>query len=97
MTSTTYNAVILDETSFNKNDLDLSSLLSLNEHWQRYDATAKDQRLAHLKNMHIAVANKVVFDENLLAQLPDLKVILLTATGMDNVDVDYCNANGISV
>lgn len=91
-----FNAVILDETSFNTGDLDLSSLLNLNENWQRYDLTNKEQRLDRLKNKHIAVANKIDFDSELLAKLPDLKLILLTATGMDNVDLDYCKEHQIS-
>lgn len=91
------NAVILDETSFNNNgDMDLTNLLALNDNWTRYDETAKDQRLERLQNVQIAVANKVVFDKELLEQLPDLKVILLAATGMDNIDRVYCEANGIA-
>lgn len=91
------NAAILDETSFNPGDLDLTQLLALNKNWQRYASTTQDQRLEHLQNVHVAVANKVVFDAELLAQLSDLKVILLTATGMDNIDLDYCKVNQISV
>ncbi len=91
------NAVILDETSFNNNgDMDLTNLLGLNDNWARYDETAKDERLERLQNVQIAVANKIVFDKELLEQLPDLKVILLAATGMDNIDRDYCEANGIA-
>ena len=97
MSSNDLNAVILDETSFNPGDLDLTNLLELNKYWQRYDSTTKDQRLERLQNMHIAVANKVVFDGEVLAQLPELKVILLTATGLDNIDLEYCQANDISV
>lgn len=92
-----YKAAILDETSFNPGDLDLTNLLTLNSHWQRYDSTTKEQRLERLQNIQIAVANKVVFDKEILTQLPDLKVILLTATGMDNVDLDYCKTHQISV
>jgi len=90
------NAVVLDETSFNPGDLDLSNLLALNKNWQRFDTTSKEQRLERLQNVHIAVANKVIFDEDLLQQLPDLKVILLAATGMDNVDLNFCKDNGIA-
>lgn len=96
MSSSELNAVILDETSFNADDLDLSNLLALNNNWKRYDATSKEQRLERLQNVQIAVANKVVFDAELLSQLPELKVILLAATGMDNIDLEYCKANGIS-
>ena len=91
------NAVILDETSFNPGDLDLSQWLNVIKNWQRFNVTTSEQRLKRLQNKHIAIANKIVFDSELLAQLPELKLILLTATGMDNVDVDYCNAHGISV
>lgn len=91
------SSVVLDETSFNPGDLDLTNLLAPISKWQRYDLTSKDQRLERLQKKHIAIANKIVFDSELLAQLPDLKLILLTATGMDNVDLDYCKSNSISV
>lgn len=93
---TQYRAVILDESSFNPGDLDLSPLLSLNAEWQRFDTCTADEALERLQHQHIAVANKVVFNANLLSQLPDLKVILLTATGMDNIDLEYCHAHGIA-
>ncbi|MGK0272259.1 MAG: glycerate dehydrogenase [Cocleimonas sp.] len=97
MNNNDLNAALLDETTFNPGDLDLTSLLALNNNWQRYNITSKEQRLERLENIHIVVANKIVFDREILEQLPDLKVILLTATGMDNVDLDYCEANNISV
>jgi len=92
------HAVILDEKSFNPGDLNLDGLIALlpPEQWQRYDSTSPNQRLGRLQNATIAIANKVVFDADLLKQLPHLKLILLTATGMDNVDRDYCKANGIA-
>ena len=94
---THYNAAILDETSFNPGDLNLDDLIALNTHWQRYPSTTNEQRFERLQNVHIAIANKVVFDKDLLDQLPDLKLILLTATGMDNVDLDACKEKNIAV
>ncbi len=35
------NAVILDETSFNPGDLDLTPLIRLNKNWQRFDSLWK--------------------------------------------------------
>lgn len=90
-------AVILDEKSFNPGDLDLSGLIKLVDHWQRYDGTTPEQRFERLQNKTIAVANKVLFDQTILEKLPELKLILLTATGMDNVDLDYCKQQGIIV
>jgi len=90
-------AVILDEKSFNPGDLDLSGLIALFDNWKRYEGTTPEQRLERLENATIAVINKVVFDRELLQQLPDLKLILLTATGMDNVDIEYCKQQNITV
>jgi glycerate dehydrogenase len=90
------HAVILDEKSFNPGDLNLDGLIALLDSWERYDSTTADQKLERLQNATVAIANKVVFDAELLKQLPQLKLILLTATGMDNIDRDYCDANGIS-
>ena len=93
------HAVILDEKSFNPGDLNMEGLFALldsEEQWTRYDSTAADERLERLQGATIAIANKVVFDADLLKQLPQLKLILLTATGMDNVDRDYCQANDIA-
>jgi glycerate dehydrogenase len=90
------HAVILDEKSFNPGDLNLDGLIALLDSWERYDSTTADQKLERLQNATVAITNKVVFDAELLKQLPQLKLILLTATGMDNIDRDYCDANGIS-
>lgn len=89
-------AVILDEESFNPGDLDLSGLIALLDNWERYPATKPEQREERLAGKQIAIANKVVFDAPLLEKLPELKAILLTATGMDNVDRDYCKEHGIA-
>ncbi len=90
------HAVILDEKSFNPGDLNLDNLIALLDSWDRYDKTSSEQRLERLENATIAIANKVVFDKALLEKLPKLKLILLTATGMDNIDQATCDANGIT-
>jgi len=94
--SKSLNAVILDEESFNPGDLDLSKLIALLDNWERYPSTKPEQREKRLAGKQIAIANKVVFDVPLLKNLPELKVILLTATGMDNIDRDYCQQHGIA-
>ena len=97
MTNTNYKAIVLDEKSFNPGDLDLTGLYNLLDNWEIHEATKPEERLKRLQGANIAIANKVVFDEDLLKQLPDLKIILLTATGMDNVDQAACDKYGIAV
>ena len=93
--SSKHHAIILDEKSFNPGDLNLDGLISLLDSWERYDSTSAEQRFERLQNATIAIANKVVFDAELLSRLPKLELILLTATGMDNIDRDYCDAHHI--
>lgn len=90
-------AVMLDEASFTLGDLDLSALLDQVEVWRRYPATETSQREERLKDASIAVINKVKLDAVLLARLPALKLVLLTATGTDNVDLEGCRERGIAV
>ncbi len=91
-----YRVAILDETTVNPGDLDLSELIELANDCQRYPNTNAEQRLERLEGIDVAIANKVVFDRDLLTQCTDLKAILLTATGMDNVDLEACKELGIA-
>ena len=88
---------LLDEASYNIGDLDLDPLLSQVDQWQRYSATGSDERLARLQNVTIAVINKVRLDAELIDKLPNLRLVLLAATGTDNVDLEACRAHGITV
>ncbi len=97
MTKINYSAVVLDEKSFNPGDLDLSGLYALLDNWVIHESTSPEQRFERLGNADIVVANKVVLDKPLLEKLPKLKLILLTATGMDNVDQAFCKQQGITV
>ncbi|WP_394169703.1 D-2-hydroxyacid dehydrogenase [Saccharospirillum alexandrii] len=65
--------------------------------WQSFDKTSPEQRLERLQQADIALVNKVVLDAPLLARLPDLKCIGVTATGTNNVDLEVCRARGIAV
>ena len=90
-------AVMLDEASFTPGDLDLSALLEQIPQWRRYSATSPSQRFERLKEANIVVINKVKLDEALLVRLPALQLVLLTATGTDNVDLGACREQGITV
>lgn len=65
--------------------------------WIEYDFTSPDQVVDRLKGVEIAISNKVILDQTVLSQLPDLKMIAVSATGFNNVDIEYCQHNGIAV
>ncbi|WP_219590357.1 D-2-hydroxyacid dehydrogenase [Aeromonas salmonicida] len=66
-------------------------------HWQSHPSTAPEQVVERLKNAGIAIINKVRIGAPELAQLPDLKLIALAATGSDNVDLEACRAANVGV
>lgn len=92
-----HRGVLLDEASFTLGDLDLNGLFSLLAHWQRYPATENHQRYERLESAAVAIINKVRLDAELIESLPRLRLVLLAATGTDNVDLDACRAHGITV
>jgi glycerate dehydrogenase len=65
--------------------------------YREYSATTAEQAAERLRGATIAIINKVPLGAATLAQLPDLKLIALAATGSDCVDKDYCRAHGIAV
>ena len=56
-----YRVAILDETTVNPGDLDLSELIELASDCQRYPNTSAEQRAERLQGIDVAIANKVVF------------------------------------
>jgi len=62
-----------------------------------YAQSRGDEVVARLSGATVAIINKVVLDAATLAQLPELRLIALAATGHDCVDVDYCRNHGIAV
>ncbi len=66
---------------------------TLTEHQQ----TLPGEVLERLAGAAIAIVNKVQLPGEVLAKLPDLKLIAVAATGTDCVDKAYCQAHGIAV
>lgn len=66
---------------------------TLAEHQQ----TAPGEVLERLAGATVAIVNKVQLPGEVLAKLPDLKLVAVAATGTDCVDKGYCQAHGIAV
>ncbi|MCV6626582.1 MAG: D-2-hydroxyacid dehydrogenase [Cellvibrionaceae bacterium] len=91
------NAVILDEDSLGPGDLDLSQLLGHCGHWRRYPSTTSKQTLERCQQAQLVVSNKVILDDSILAACPELKLILIAATGTNNIDLKAAASRGIAV
>ena len=90
-------AAFLDYGSLDMNDLDFSSLQDCFSDLQLYSATAPDQVVERLKHVDVAISNKVMIDAQTIQQLPQLKLILISATGTNNVDLEAAKAHGVVV
>ena len=86
--------VFLDEYSIAGRNLD--KITSQGE-YIAYENTTKEQVVERLKGATIAITNKVVIDGEAMRQLPDLKLICIAATGMNNVDLEAAKELGIEV
>ena len=86
--------VFLDEYSIAGRDL---SKISSQGEYIAYNNTAKEDVVERLKGADIAITNKVMIDGDIMRQLPDLKLICVAATGMNNVDLETAKELGIVV
>jgi len=65
--------------------------------WQDHGGTREDEVVARLAGATVAVTNKVPLRAAAIERLPDLKMVAIAATGLDNVDLEACRARGIVV
>ena len=90
-------AVFLDRESLDRDDLDMGALEGSVDTFVNHERTAPDQVVERLAGADIAVVNKVVLDRAVLEQVPDLKLVCVAATGVNNVDLDACRDAGVPV
>lgn len=95
--NTISRAVFLDLASLDLGDLDLSPLFSAVSKLQIHQQSAPAQVIERLQGAQVAIVNKVVLDAATLVACPQLKLILIAATGTNNVDLPAARALGITV
>ena len=62
-----------------------------------YKSTTPDEVAAHIGDAEVIIFNKVKVNASNLSNASNLRLICVTATGFDNVDLDYCRSRGIAV
>ncbi|MBF0659401.1 D-2-hydroxyacid dehydrogenase [Psychrobacter sp. NG25] len=90
-------AVFLDKGTFSEG-IDLPAPTGISD-YVTYNDTPKDTAviLERCKDADIIITNKVQINAEVISKLPKLKLIQLTATGMNNVDQDACNEHGVAL
>lgn len=62
-----------------------------------YPSTSPEQVAERVKDADVLIVNKVLTGKNEIDAAPNLKLICVAATGMNNVDIPYANSKGIPV
>jgi len=65
--------------------------------WVEYEYTSAEQTIERAKDADIIITSKVILSRDVLQQLPKLKLIAITATGTNNVDLDAAKELGVAV
>ncbi|MBF9015621.1 MULTISPECIES: D-2-hydroxyacid dehydrogenase [unclassified Oceanispirochaeta] len=89
------NISILDSASLGA-DMDLSLFADLGQ-CSIWPQTSKAQLEERIKDCDVIISNRVILGAEELALAPSLKLIALTATGVNTVDLEECSSRGIGV
>lgn len=89
------HAVILDAATLG-DDISLAPLQALT-HLTVHPLTSPDQIPERIRDAQVVITNKLRLNETNLSAADGLKLICVTATGFDNIDVGYCRHRGIAV
>jgi glycerate dehydrogenase len=87
--------VFLDAETLGQ-DISFEELESLGN-FVKYDNTSPENVLERLKNVDVAIVNKTKITAEIIASCPNLKLICVAATGMNNINLEATAKAGIAV
>ncbi len=93
----TRRAAFLDYSSLDLGDLDPSALHRSFDDLQLYPSTLPEQVVERLQGVSVAISNKVPLGADTLKACPDLKLVLVSATGTNTIDLAAAREYGVVV
>ena len=63
----------------------------------KYESSTPQEARERVKDLDVLLINKVLVDKELIDAAPNLKLICIAATGVNNIDVEYAASKGIPV
>lgn len=88
---------ILDNSSFDRKDIDIGVLSSQLDEWKIFNSSRQQDVDNRISDCEVVITNKVRITRNNIECADRLGLILLAATGTDNVDLEACKEKGIMV
>jgi glycerate dehydrogenase len=89
--------VVLDLDSLHPGDLDLSRLQAALPEWSMYGSTASSEVQSRIRDAQVVLSNKVMLDRAAFAAAGALRLVVVMATGTNNIDLDAARENGVQV
>ena len=62
-----------------------------------YESSTPEEARERVQDLDVVIVNKVLVDKQLIDAATNLKLICISATGVNNIDVDYAATKGIPV
>ena len=87
--------VMLDRNSLGM-DLDISMFEKLGD-FSSYLVEPREISKERIQNADVIIFNKTIVDEDFLKDAPNVKLLCVTATGTDNIDIPYAISRNITV
>jgi len=91
------HAVFLDYKTVDYDDLDLGSIEALLPKIVVYPYSNENEVLDRIADTEVAIANKIEFDSKVFDHAKNLKLICVTATGTNNIDLVSAEKAGITI
>ena len=85
-----------EANTLTKGDIDLSNFEKLGEVIFKENLT-ENELIKEIENVDAILINKTQLTADVLAHAKKLKYVGECATGFNNIDIEYCNSNGITV
>ena len=72
-------------------DIDTNVFADFGE-YEQHDSDTVENNREYIKDADVVIFNKAVMNEQMLKDAPNVKLLCITATGYDNIDLDYARS-----
>lgn len=76
-------------------DIDVSMFKDFGE-LEEHDSCSPEESREYIKDADIVIFNKTVMNKDILDSAKNVKLLCVTATGYDNIDLEYCRFRNIA-
>ena len=88
---------ILDKRSFDRDDIEVEQLTRQLNDWKQFESSTDAQVDKRIADCDVVITNKVRLSRQNIEGASKLKLILVAATGTDNVDLEACKQMNVVV